>query len=228
VSVRAAIVVVVLLGVVAPLRAQAPMRQPVRRMELDAGGGLLGGAGLGSSDANLRANAPGEQMFRFFTADTELARAPLMHIRAAYAWNQRFVFEGGVTRSRPDMRARVTNDAEGAPSITLAERVDQYFIDGSVLVMLESLRIGRRTLPFVSAGGGYLRQLHEGRTAIEQGQIYHAGGGIKHWLLARNRGLVRTAGVRADARAYVAHKGIAVGESPRSHVAISGSVFLGF
>jgi hypothetical protein len=213
---------------VAPLYAQAPVLQPVRRLELDAGGGLLGGAALGSGDANLRANAPGQQMFRLFTADTELARAPLMHVRAAYAWSRRFVIEGGVTRSRPDMRTMVTNDAEGAPSTTLGERIDQYFIDGSLLVMLEKLRVGRRTIPFVAAGGGYLRQLHEGRTVIEQGEVYHAGGGIKHWLLTRNRGTVRTAGVRADARAYVLHKGIALASGPRSHVAISGSVFVGF
>ena len=66
--------------------------------------------------------------------------------------------------------------------------------------MLDELRMGPRLVPFAAAGGGYLRQLHEGQTLVEQGQVYHAGGGLKYWLLTRKVGAVRSAGLRTDAR----------------------------
>jgi len=112
--------------------------------------------------------------------------------------------------------------------VTIAEKVDQYFIDGSLLIMLDELRMGARLVPFVAAGGGYVRQLHEGQTVVEQGEVYHAGGGFKYWLLTRRTGRVRTAGVRGDARAYLMRGGVSFDDHPRSHVAISGSVFVGF
>jgi hypothetical protein len=120
------------------------------------------------------------------------------------------------------------DDLEGAPAITVAERIDQYGVDAGVVFMVHELGIGDRTLPFVTAGVGYLRQLHEGQTVVEQGHFYHAGGGIKHWLVARNAGLVRGAGLRADARMLFMAGGISFDDGPRTHAAISGSVFLTF
>jgi hypothetical protein len=207
--------------------AQTADARPVRRLEVDAGGGLLGGAGLGSTDANLRANAQTRQPFRLFTAESRFVRAPEFHVRTGYALTRRFGIEGGVTFSHPDIRSSITADAEGAAAITTVERIDQYFFDASVVVMLDALRVGR-LVPFAAAGGGYLRQLHEGQTVIEEGQVYHAGGGVKYFLLARTRGLVRATGVRSDARVHVLRDGIAFEDRPRPHVALSGSLFVAF
>ena len=228
-GIRAALAgVVVLAAAGAPSYAQTAANRPVRRIEVEVGAGLLGGAGLGSAEANLRANEPTRQTFRLFTTTSDFARAPLWHVGAAFALTRRLALEGTLTKGRPALRTSTTSDAEGAPPITITEKVDQYFIDGSLLVMFDELRIGARFVPFAAAGAGYLRQLHEGRTLIEQGQVYHAGGGIKYWLLTRNLGLVRTAGLRGDVRAYLMRGGISFEDRPRPHVAVSGSVFVGF
>ena len=94
--------------------------------------------------------------------------------------------------------------------------------------MLDGIRLGQRTIPFATAGAGYLRQLHEGDTVIEEGQVYEVGGGLKHWLLARNRGVVKAAGIRVDARLYLLTAGITFDDGPRPHGAVSGAVFVAF
>jgi hypothetical protein len=229
--VRAAILLAVSAAVAATAGsayAQTATDRPARQIEVDFGAGLLGGAGLGAADANLRGNNAARQPFRLFAASSDLGRAPMWHARVAWALTRRLVLEGSLTRSTPDIRSLVTADVEGAAPITITERADQYFFDGSVLVLLDELRMGPRLVPFAAAGGGYLRQLHEGQTLVEQGQVYHAGGGLKYWLLTRKVGAVRTAGLRTDARIYFLRGGISFDDRPRSHVAISGGVFVGF
>lgn len=208
--------------------AQTVTGRPLSRVEVDAGGGLFGGTGLGAGDANLRANAQAPQPFRLFTADSRFERAPSVHLRAAVALSRRFGVEGGVTLSRPEIRTSLTADAEGAASLTSIERVDQYTFDASLVLMLDALRLGSRLVPFVAGGAGYLRQLHEGHTVIEHGQVYHVGGGLKYWLFSRTNGFVRSTGLRGDARVQVLRGGISFDERPRPHAAISGSLFLGF
>jgi len=217
-----------LLATALPAGAQTVRQQPVGRIELDVGGGLFSGAALGAGDANLRANVPAPQAFRVFTADSRVERAPSIHLRAVVPLNRRFGIEAGMTWGRPEIRTSVTADVEGAASLTSVEQVDQYVFDGGVVWMLDGLRLGDRLVPFVSGGAGYLRQLHEGRTLIEHGQIYQAGGGIKYWLLARPRGFLKSSGVRGDVRLQLLRGGIAFDEGPRPHAAISGSVFVGF
>jgi hypothetical protein len=212
----------------APAAAQTLDTARIGRVEVDAGGGWLGGAQLGSVDANLRAATAAPTSFRLFSVDSQFAAAPTIHVKAGYSLSRRFVAEAGLTFSHPELRASVSNDAEAAPPITVAERIDQYGIDAGVIVMIRELAIGRRTLPFASAGAGYLRQLHEGQTLVEQGHFFYAGGGVKHWLLARQRGFLNGAGLRLDARLYVMSGGIEFEDRPRPHGAISGSVFLAF
>ena len=220
--------VIVAVLAAAPALAQTPEVTRIGRVEVDAGGGWLGGAQLGSVDANLRAATPTPTSFRLFSADSRFAAAPTVHVKAGYSLSRRFVVEGGLTLSHPELRASVSNDAEAAPPITIAERIDQYGVDAGLVVMIRELAIGGRTLPFVTGGAGYLRQLHEGQTVVEEGHFFHAGGGVKHWLLAREQGLVNGAGVRVDARLYLMSGGIAFEDRPRPHGAISGSVFLAF
>jgi hypothetical protein len=216
------------LVVAVPAAAQTSDPLPIGRFEVDAGGGWLGGARLGSGDANLRAPAPAPATFRLFSVDSRFAAAPTVHLKAGFAFSRRLGVEAGVTLSHPELRASVTNDAEAAPAITIAERIDQYSVDASVIVMIGELALGRRTLPFAAAGAGYLRQLHEGRTVVEEGQVFHAGGGIKHWLMARDQGFISGAGLRVDVRLYLMSGGIAFEDHPRPHGAVSGSVFLTF
>jgi len=211
-----------------PVDAQITGQRRVRRVEVDAGGGILGGAGLGSADANLRASDPARRPFRLFGTGSRFASAPTFHVRAGVALTRRIGVEGGLLLSHPDLRTSISGDVENAPGITIAERIDQYGIDVGIVVTLSELSLGGRTVPFVAAGAGYLRQLHEGQTVVEQGRAYHAGGGVKHRLLSRDRGFLSAAGVRADARVYLMSGGIAFEDRLRPHMAISGSVFVTF
>ena len=165
---------------------------------------------------------------RVFSTTTRMAGAPTLQADVAFSFNRRWAVEGSVLKSRPELRASISGDAEGAPALTVVERIDQYVIDARVVIMLDEVRLGQRTIPFATAGAGYLRQLHEGHTVIDEGRIYHVGGGLKHWLLARDRGLLKAAGVRLDARLYVLTSGITFDDNPRPQGAISGSAFVTF
>jgi hypothetical protein len=209
--------------------AQTGGERPVRRIEVSAGGGFLGGGDLGEQPAALRANSTGAPApFNLFTTSSRFDGARFVEARLGYALTRRFAAEASFVFGQPELRTSIRDDIENAPALSVAERVDQYFVDATVIVMLDALRIGSRTVPFASAGAGYLRQLHEGQTLIETGQVYHVGGGLKHWLAIRDRGFVRGIGMRADARAYVLVKGIDFKDRPRPHGAISGALFVTF
>jgi len=209
--------------------AQTAEERPVHRVEGTIGGLWLGGAGLGSNTAALRANTTGPPApFTLFTTDSRFGSAPGLDARVGFGLTKRITVELGLVYSRPELRTHVSNDVENAPALTVAESVEQYFIDGSVLVLLDRFALGDRTVPFVSGGAGYLRQLHEGLTLVETGQVYHVGGGLKHWLVLRDRGFMRGAGVRVDGRVYFLVKGIEFDDTVRPHGAISGSLFVTF
>ena len=208
--------------------AQGAAEPPFRRIDIHVGGGIVSASTLGSTDANLRANSTARQPYRLFSTESRFPSAATFHAHAGFAFNRRVGIEGGLTFSRPHLRTRVTADVEQAPELTAVEGIDQYVFDASLVVAIDRLRRGVRTVPFIAAGGGYLRQLHEGLTVIEHGQVYHAGGGVKHWLMARDRGFVNAVGLRADARVHLIVGGIALEDRPRSQVAISGSAFLSF
>ena len=217
-----------LLMVAVPASAQTPIDPPVRRLQVEFGGGLIGGADIGPVDATLRANATTLQPYKVFSSATRFSPTPSYHVRAGYDFTRRLGVEGGMVFSRPKIESSLTGDIEGAPPVTVNERIDQYFLEASVLFRLDEIRLGRATVPFVAGGAGYLRQLHQGLTVIDEGHLFHLGGGVKHVLSVRNGGLVRSSGVRADARVYLLTSGYSFDDSPKPHIAASGSFFVVF
>jgi hypothetical protein len=226
VTVAVAIVVhSVLVDTVAAQPAGPGMRH---RFEVSLGGLWIGGAPLGSDVAELRANRVPADSFTLFTTDSRTEAAPGFDAKVSYWLTRSIAVEAGFVRVQPELRTRVGADPEGAAAFTAVEKVDQYFIDAGVVWLVNRLRFRERTVPFVSGGAGYLRQLHEGRTLVETGQVYHAGGGVRHTLLTRDRGVIRRMGLRVDARAYVLVDGVQLEERPRTHAAFSGAVFVAF
>lgn len=210
--------------VAAQTQSNAPV---IGRLELTTGAGFVGGADLGSADANLRANSLTPQPYRLFTTDARFGSAPVVEGRAGVALTRRYAIEGVFAFGRPALRASVSSDAEGAPDMTVEERVDQYLVGAALVMMLEEWRVGP-FVPFVTAGAGFVRQLHEGATLIESGRFYQVGGGVKHWFFASRRGTPRATGVRADVRLYILDGGISYDNSARAHAAMSGSFFVVF
>lgn len=220
--------VALLLVVAAPAAAQSRDERPQHRLEASAGGFWIGGASMGEMDADLRANQVPAAPFTLFTTSSRMAATSGFDARLGFWLTRSIAVEAGFGFTKPELRTRISGDVEDAPALTASERIDQYVIDVNGVWLIDALTIGRRAVPFVSGGAGYLRQLHEGRTLVETGQAYNVGGGLRYWLLLRDAGFVRALGVRADARLYVLVNGIRLEDRPRSHGAISGSVFFTF
>ena len=219
-------IVVTLSGVGAA--AAQPLDRPVHRFEASVGALWLGSGELGSEDADLRQNGTPPGDFTVFATDTRVEASPGFDGRVAYWLTRSIAVEAGFVVSRPAVSSRVTDDIEEAADLTLEEDLEQYFVDVGAVLLLDRLSIGERTVPFVSGGAGYLRQLHEGRTLVETGQVYHVGGGLRHWLRMRDAGFLRAAGLRVDARIYMLANGVAFESGARPHAAVSGALFLTF
>jgi hypothetical protein len=222
---RVALIVAASFAVPLIARAQAADDAVVRRPEAALSAGWLGGSGFGGADANLRTRTGGDYLL--FTTDSRIASTPALEARISYALTRRFAVEGRFGFSRPDLRTSISGDVEGAPPIDVAERIDQYTFEGALVVTLPGLRF-TSLVPFVSGGAGYLRQLHEGLTLVEEGVLYHLGGGVKHSLFARQRRFIKAAGFRGDVRLHVLTGGIELAESARTHVAALGGFFVTF
>jgi hypothetical protein len=220
----AAVAVVVMLGIPAIVHAQAG-EPPVRRPEVGVAAGWLSGAGLGATDANLRTRTGDDYLL--FSTESRLTATPMVEARLAYALTRRYAIEGRFGFSRPDLRTSITGDVEGAPAIEVGERIDQYTFEGALVITLPGLRAGS-LIPFASGGAGYLRQLHQGLTLVEEGIVYHAGAGVTHRLFTRPQGLFEAAGFRGEARMYAFTGGIAHGSVARVHAAASGGFFVAF
>lgn len=198
---------------------------PVGRFAVSFGGGFIGGASVGSGDATLRTRQ--DDSYRLFATDSRFAGAGTLETRAGMALTPRYGVEVRVGLSRPELRSVISEDVEGAPALEVAERVDQYVVDGALIITLRGLRIGG-VVPFVAGGAGYLRQLHEGRTLIEEGVVYHLGGGARHSLITRGRAFLKQIGVRVDASLLLLTGGIRIEDEARPHAAVTAALFVTF
>jgi hypothetical protein len=215
---RVAATVLCALAFAAPAAAQSR----AARLEISAGALFAGGHELATTTAELIPNQQGGGAHPVFSADIRAEAAPGFEARVGWRLTRRFVIEGGVFTSRPRLRARLTGDIENAPDVTIEEDFSLYIIDAAVLVNFGSEL--SRVVPFVRAGGGYLRELHEENVLVETGQAYHFGGGVTAWLGQRPHRI----GVRADARVYVLSGGIDLGTSTRTMAAGGGAVVFTF
>jgi hypothetical protein len=205
--------------------APQPRRPSGPRMELSGGAGFLTGNGLGSADATVRGR--NTQPYQLFATTSRVGASIPIEVRLDFLLGPRYVLEMRGAWSRPELQTAISDDVEGAPPITLAERVDLYSLDLGLLVNLGRAR-PRAMMPFITAGAGYAGAVHEGLTLLESGITYRGGGGIKYPLAMRNRRRIKGAGIRADAALIVTTGGVATGGGAARQVAATGSVYLTF
>ena len=210
-----AVSIVVCMGAV-PAAAQSGAPWP-GRITLSAGGLFMGGSPLGASEATLTQNAEEPGAFRLFRTQTELDLAAGFEGRLGVRLTRIFTVEGGFTLVKPQIVTRLSADAEDAAPVSATSTLSQYVIDASLVADLATLAFGDgRGLPFVSGGGGYLRQLHEGGILAATGRVVHAGGGVKY-LFRRSPGrFIKGVGVRAEARLYLRSGGLDFGDTRRT------------
>jgi hypothetical protein len=115
-----------------------------------------------------------------------------------------------------------SGDAENAPDTTIEETLSQYVFDGSVVWNFGGA--GRRLVPFVYGGAGYLRELHQEDALVEEGVEYHAGGGVKWWLGEGGRRF----GLRGDVGVSIRDGGFDFGEGLRTVPVVGVSLIYTF
>ncbi len=211
----------------APTLADLP---PVHRLAFAVGGLWLGGASLGAGEARLRGNQSGgaPPPYVLFGETSRLQPATGVQAEVGIALTRAWAIEGSFVYTRPQLRISVSSDVEGAAPVIARDRIDQYVIDAGVKRHLRRWTFRGRFVPFIAAGAGYLRQLHQGLFLIETGTIYRVGGGLTWWLSARDRGFLRATALRLDGRVYAPHGGFEYSHRARVHPAFSASAVLVF
>jgi hypothetical protein len=195
------------------------------RFDLSAGLLWTGRASFGSAAANETSASGGP--FLLFSTSSELAAAGGIEARIGVRLTPALQVEASSSYARVQLRTTVSGDSDNGPSAVLSETIQQVTIDGGVMLRLQRWRFGGGAVPFVAAGAGYLRQVHEGNTLAVTGQAYRAGGGVNYLLMSRT-GLLKGIGIRADLRAIVRRKGVAFDGRAHTSPAAAGSVFFRF
>jgi hypothetical protein len=204
-----------------PTAARTPPVGPPR-FEVSFGAGIVSRSDLGDANADLRGRDGAS--YRLFATSSRFAVSVPIEARIGMSVTRRWAIEGRATFSRPELETSISGDVEGAAALTVAERLDRYVVDGAVVVALGD---GRGATPFLAGGAGWVRQVHEGLTLIEDGAAVRGGGGVKYPLVVRNRGAIRGLGFRADGALVVLSKKAALG-GIRRQIEASGAVYLMF
>ena len=172
--------------------------------------------------------------YRLFTARGQLRPAFGLAVRAARRVHGALQVEVAASYSVPRLSVAVSSDVEDAESISITERVTQIQVEGGIVAPFGWIHLGARTLPFVTAGAGYLRELHEGQTLGVTGRSYFAGGGLKHVFTAdaasgtTGNATGTTMGLRIDARIVLRTNAVALDDHRHLAPVFGASLFLRF
>ncbi len=171
-------------------------RDTPRRGSIEVGGGGAWAPGFDvrTADAELT-RAASDDGFSLFSTEGKANGFAGAHARLGFYLTDSLSIEGGVRFFKPTLSYELSGDAESAEDESTAETLSHYLFDGSVLFHLLSASFaGGRGVPFISGGGGYIRDLHEGNELVETGNEVHATAGVKYWLGSGRRKL----GLRAE------------------------------
>lgn len=163
------------------------------------GGGWVGSESLGTVTAETRATGvgtPTPSPFPLFETTSTLDPAPRAELALAVPVTRTLALELVGTLARPTLTTAISRDAEAAPAATASEQIDEYTVGARVLYDLPRWSIGGRARPYLTAGGAYLRQLHEDQVLVETGRMWTAGAGLRLWLLGVRQG--RSLGVTTE------------------------------
>jgi hypothetical protein len=200
------------------------LKELPRRGTVELGGGLIwhGGFDVESLPAELTGNTgSGTPRVTLFETETRVGSIAGVQGRAGFYLSPRVSLEASAQFSRPVVGVRVSDDFEDAASVTAEQTMSRYIFDGSLLVHPRGWRFGRgRGMPFVIAGAGYVRELHQDRELVETGRTYHAGLGVKYWLTQGRRRL----GLRGDALVVVRDGSYGSDTERRPHPALGATL----
>jgi hypothetical protein len=192
------------------------------RLELSAGGAWLAAQSIGSATANETTSTRGT--LALFSTTSTLAGAPMAEGRIGWRAWRAWTAEAEASYGKPELRIAVSGDAEGAAPLTAVERIQQFTIGGAIVWHFPFR--ASRAVPFLTAGGGYLRQLHENATLAQTGRYYQVGGGLTVPFASRPRSRLSAIGLRIDVRAMVFVDGVALDGAAHVAPAAGASFFV--
>jgi hypothetical protein len=196
------------------------------RVEVSVGTLWIGHQALGETVANETTGTG--STFRLFTSSSDLAARAGFEGRIAVRVSRSLEAEVNASYAKPQLNISLADDVENATALAATETLQQVTVGAGVVWYLPIRSRTGRLAPFVSGGGGYLRQLHEGATLLETGRFYQVGGGVKYLLFDRARGTVKGFGVRLDARAVLRAGGVAFDDTATAAPAAGVSAFVRF
>jgi hypothetical protein len=210
---------VVLSAAVAEAQATGPT------YEIGAGFRRIEPLSLGTRDANETTGAGGQ--FRLFTSESRLDALHGFEARFGSRVTDRIWVSLAGSFGRTNLAVQLSDDSEDIPDIRVSESIQQFTVEGEALFHLRRWRGGTRTLPFVSAGLGYLRHLHESETLAEEGFLWHTGVGA-NVALGAPRASGGGPGLRFDLRLVVLSGGAALDDDFHAAPSFGVSVFTRF
>jgi hypothetical protein len=187
--------IVGLIGLATPVAAQEPAR--FGRIELAVGGRWDTSMPVSAGSAVLTAASGGD--YPLFAARTDWERALFFDARIGVRVWKRVRGEGALGYGEARLVTNVSGDVE-AGSAQAQESVQRWLFEGQVAVDLREDRADHRVVPFVGAGGGSARYVHQGRTLVETGRTVFVDAGVE-LVLSRPVGTpVKAFGVRVEGR----------------------------
>ena len=219
-------------GAIALTLAQAAsaIAQPaIGRVEVSIGAGWFGGVTM--TPLSVTETQADGTLRPVFDLSRQLTASAGIEARIGVRLSSRLDAEATGSFTRPQLQLTASNDVEGAASVTAAERLQEFTVGGAASWFLvrrdASSGAMPRTMPFLIAGLAYARQLHQTSTLADGGTLAEAGGGVEQVLWSR-AGRLKSIGVRADVRARVRPKALAV--DGRVHVTpmFAASLFMRF
>jgi len=192
-----------------PGASAAQLRVTPASLEIGGGLALSEVIDLGGVDATMTSGRPGTpEPFKFFLVDNRINAVPAPAAWVGVNVTRALGFEVVYQRSHPTIRTKISGDAEGVPPVTLTtESLSQRVIEGNLILHGNAWRFdGQRTVPFLLAGAGSLRQVDDDQASTETGRLYQVGFGFKWVSGITQSGRARGPGMRLDLR-YVVRDG---------------------
>jgi hypothetical protein len=211
---------VVALGPVVP--AQGQPAGSGGRFEISLGGGWSTGEGLGSVTAQLTGTQSSGAGVTLFETASSIEAGPVVDVRLGWRFGWLALESAGHLTSG-HLATRITSDLEGAAPMTARASLIQVGVGAMARVHVGTIAaLGGRLRPFVSGGGAYLRQIHEGRLSIDTGTLGSVGAGVL-WHPGAGAGRI---GLRSDVCVRLRRGGVEV--TPQTHRSVSVTASLYF
>ncbi len=214
-----AFVAIAMAAAAANARAQPPMHG---RFEVSVGPAWFGGASMTPLTAT-ETQADGTPR-TVFDVSRDVTSAVAVEARVGVRATSRVTVAASGSYARPMLELKTSNDVEGAAGTTASEPLQEFTVGGAVVFFP---RPPARTMPFVTAGAAFARQLHQASTLANSGVLVDAGGGVDRVLSAR-AGRLKAVGIRAEARARVRSRALALDGNVHVSPLLAASLFVRF